>query len=94
MAQNPSPRRFYIDRSEDRAVVRTVPVRRTPPATPTPATHQVTPITPVDSSQPLMHTALETKRSSARASVASRLAPKRVSKLVQPARKRTNQSPS
>ncbi|MDQ3539690.1 MAG: hypothetical protein M3440_03300 [Chloroflexota bacterium] len=86
MAQHQHPRRFYIDRRDDHAVVRAVPVRQTPP---TPASHQFTPPVSIDTGQPHFQSSVEPLHRSVRESVASRLAPKRVSKLVQSARKRT-----
>ena len=77
MAQNPNPRRFYIDHGDDQPVVRAVPVRTAAPANDTAATHQVVPA-PVAASP--------AKTLAARA----RRAPKTVSRLVQSARKHTH----
>lgn len=90
MTQRPNPRRFYIDRTDDHAIVRAVPVRQTPP---TAASHQVTPVNPPDTAHSPAQSAVEPRSGSDRPSVASRLAPKGVGKLVQSARKRTYLKP-
>lgn len=94
MAQHPHPRRFYIDRQNDHAVVRAVPVRQTPPSA---ASHQLETVssgTSLDTNPFRGPSASEPSHRSVRASVASRLAPARVGRLVQSARKRPDRSTS
>jgi len=81
MAQNPNPRRFYIDHGDDQPIVRAVPVRpvaRTS-APETAATHQVTPTV----AAPVRSLAARARR-----------APKTVSRLMQTARKNAQYPPS
>lgn len=85
MAQESYPRRFYIDRSEDQAVVRSVPVRRSQP---TAATHQFTPARPDGVRQPLIRRVPDARQAFSDALVASRFTPRHMSNLVRSARKR------
>lgn len=79
MAQIQNPRRFYIDHGDNQPVVRAVPVRRREPVSPepdpnqSPATHQITLPTPIESLPDSLR---------ARA----RQAPRHVSRLVRSAR--------
>jgi hypothetical protein len=83
MAQIQNPRRFYIDHVDDQPVVRTIPVRlqriAPPPVDPNEsvATHQVTEPDP-------------THGLGLNLAARARRAPKRVSTLVQTARKRSH----
>jgi len=83
MAQNPTPRRFYIDHAEDRAIVRAVQVQRpaVSPTPVTPATHQVLAVEPD-------RAALVSKKITDRAKVA----PRAVSGLVRSARRHTQRT--